>query len=151
MRFSIRFLITAGVGVKRDMSCRMTSLTSSLCPKLFLSFMMRTMQAWIVGTCQHLASTRQARTYLNLMFPLFVHFLLCLRSLFIVFYFAYDRLDLDLCQRAGKAVVEAEFVARPNVSGFRILGQDLELGASERLETSKKVRVRYLGCSFDIL
>lgn len=45
MRFSIRFLITAGVGVNRDMSCRMTSLTRSLCPKLFLSFMMRTMQA----------------------------------------------------------------------------------------------------------
>lgn len=85
------------------------------------------------------------------MFPLLIHFLLCLRSLLIVFYFAHDCLDLDLCQGTREAVVEAELVIRPNVTGFRILGQDLELGARERLQTSQEVGIWDLCSSFDVL
>ena len=45
-------------------------------------------------------------THFDLMFPLFVHSLLCFGPLLIVFHFAYNRLNLDLCQGTSESSIE---------------------------------------------
>lgn len=72
-------------------------------------------------------------THFDLMFPFLIYLFLRFCALFRVFDFADNGLNLDLCQRAGEAVVEAELVIRSNISRFGILGQDLELCASQGL------------------
>lgn len=85
------------------------------------------------------------------MFPFLVYLLLRFCSFFRVFNSAHNSLNLDLCQRTSEAAVKAELVIGSNISGFRILRQYLELCASQRLQTTKEVGIRYLSRSFDVL
>jgi hypothetical protein len=48
IKASIRFLMSIGTGKKRDASCRVASLTSSLCVTCFRAFMIRTMHAFMM-------------------------------------------------------------------------------------------------------
>lgn len=50
------------------------------------------------------------------MFPFFIHLLLRFCALFCVLDSADDRLNLDLGQGTGEAVIEAELVTRSDVS-----------------------------------
>jgi hypothetical protein len=145
--------MTAGVGVKRLMSCRTTSLTNSLWDIIFRDFIIRTMQAY-TGFSRFISlrmvSTSHG-THFDLMFPLLVHSFLCLSPFLVVLHFAYNRLDLDLGQGTCESSIEGELIVGTNFAALGMLRQYPELSASEGLQTSCKIVVWDLGGRFDIL
>ena len=150
IKFSIRLLIARGSGWNRLSNSFVTSLTRSLCPKCFLSFIILTMQACdeMLSRC----SIEDAKeTNFHLMFPLLVNTITRFLPLLTRFHFWRYGTNFNLLVWRREATIEGEGVIVQDIAARWVFLEDFEFRARQRLKMSLQLEVFYRCSFFDIL